>query len=183
MLEDGYAVAASTQFELERVTNHTAHVADSFFHLPHAACPTCCAAGASQFIWDVVPLGAFGNNPAGAHPQGLTTDAAGNLIWAEFDSNCVRRWNASWPASAAAAQGMTVLAGICGENPGNSKSAYGASCREVRALIPQVTSCTQHWPATGNSPPPAVHVWWLQAGWTNLQMLSWTQVETCTLLT
>lgn len=70
----------------------------------------------------MVPLAAFGNNPGGAHPQGLTIDAAGNLMWAEFDSNCVRRWNVSWPATATANQGMTVIAGVCGASPDSSES-------------------------------------------------------------
>lgn len=87
----------------------------------HAACPTCCTVG-KHYIWDVVPTAAFGSNPGGAHPQGLTADAAGNLYWAEFDSNCVRRWNVSFPATATAAQGMTVMAGVCGASPLSSES-------------------------------------------------------------
>lgn len=64
---------------------------------------------------------ANGNNPAGSHPQGIITDAAGNLYWAEHSAHCVKRWNISVPPTAPASQGVTVIAGACQANVETSK--------------------------------------------------------------
>lgn len=69
------------------------------------------AACASMFIKDVMPTSAFNPNPQGSHPQGLTVDAAGSLYWAEYDNNCIKKYEVGALAS-------TEFAGTCSGNPG-----------------------------------------------------------------